>query len=307
MNELFNLMNTPSDFQESVMSVYNDESTTGVLPIVRDIIGFSLTGHVNSAEELVSLGNAKRAKLGSALDIGLGGHKAINIQRFSLDSNGQLIMHYAPSEDNGKYPYPNDTYSVRNDNNGCVRTHIRSVPRYLASEALRKTSGDENASANLDPPRLCFVDMMATTLDKPDPKLGEGDEVLDNQVTKMAEKLGITPDQYYVINWSISCLQAVVFAKNNNMPQPVLIASLPVLERWFGRVGAVGTRSFRTGLIHASEAPHGEVLVSGRQLAYKVKTRESISSALVDFWSSIIDLPDGFVSNISSYYGRKRV
>ena len=226
METLFKLMNTPQEFQKIVISVMNhDKSTTGVLPIVAKIIQACFSD--KSAKDLVQYGNELREDLGTTIidalseTLGPGFENKVNIERFSLELAAQVIMHYATTNDNGCNP--SDNFSQRNDSNGCVRTHIRSVGRYLASE-YRRRRGDLNAHADYQPPRMALVDMIATTLRKPNPDLGEGDEVLDKQVEMIAQYLNIEPDQFYVIDWAVSCLSAVIYAKHNNRPQPMLVA-----------------------------------------------------------------------------------
>ena len=309
VENLFTLMHTPSKFQKVVKSVMEADKadTTCVLPVVAEIIEACFSE--KSAEELVEHGNKLRDKLGSRLvhDLsekhGSGFENKVNIERFSLDLAAQVVKHYGTTNDNGK---GSDDFSQRNDSNGCLRTHMRSVGRYLASEYLKKTQGNEDASADYDPPKMALLDMFATTARKPDEKLGEGDEVLAVQVDDIAEVLKIHPEQYYVINWAVSSLSAVIYAKHNEKPQPMLCACHPAQKRYFGMTEKLGTRSFSTGLAQMSESVHGQVLLKGQQLFYKPETRALLSQSLVNFWGPIIDLPEDFVSEIADNYGKKK-
>ena len=182
---------------------------------------------------------------------------------------------------------------------------MRSVGRYLASEYLKKTQGNEDASADYNPPKMALVDIFANTARKPDEKLGEGDEVLAVQVDDIADALKIHPEQYFVINWAVSSLSAVIYAKHNEKPQPMLCACHPAQKRYFGMTEKLGTRSFSTGLVHMSESVHGQVLLKGQQLFYKPETRALVSQSLVNFWGPFIGFPADFVSEIAEHYGTK--
>ena len=307
-------MNTPPSFQRAVTSVRDSASSNKISRHVSNIINLANSGNVLPAKELVSRGNQERGKLGKKIQDMLGKCKdleaeyAVNIERFSIDDKGQLTMHYAPQEDADISPYP-EGFSTRNDNNGCVRTQTQSVPRAMATEHMRQLKNDDSLHANFQPPHLSFVDMIFTTLIKPNSKLGEGDEVLDRQVASIAACLGMTPEQVYVINWSISALGHVIYAKENGRQQSNLIGSHAVTRRWYGQTGPVGTRSFQTSLMNAYESPHGEVLLTGRQLFYNEETRRHISSSLQNYWISVINnseiLSNEYPSTIADWFGKK--
>ena len=305
-------MNTPPSFQRAVTSVRDSASSNKISRHVSNIIDLANSGNVLSAEDLVSRGNQEREKLGKKIQDKLDKCKdleaeyAVNIERFSADDKGQLTMHYSPQEDADISPY---RYSTRNDNNGCVRTQTQSVPRAMATEHMRQLKNDDSLHAGYQPPHLSFVDMIPTTLVKPNSKLGEGDEVLDRQVASIADCLGMTPEQVYVINWSISALGHVIYAKENGRQQSNLIGSKAVTRRWYGQTGPVGTRSFQTSLMNAYESPHGEVLLAGRQLSYNEDTRRHISSSLQNYWISVINdseiLSNEYPSTIADWFGLK--
>jgi len=289
-------MNTPASFRRDVASVRACAGSNNICKRVSNIIDLAISGDKYSADELVSRGNAERALLGQGMQDeldncnGLDAKYAVNIERFSVDDKGQLTMHYSPQEDADISPYP-EGFSTRNDSNGCVMTQIQSVPRALATEHLQQRTKDDSRHAGYQPPHLSFVDMIPTTLIKPNSELGEGDEVLDRQVAAIATCWGMTPE------------------KKNGRKQSNLIGSKAVTRRWYGQKGRVGTRSFKTSLMNAYESPHGEVLLAGRQMFYKKDSRRRISSSLQNYWISVINdskiLSNKYPSTIADWFGKE--
>jgi len=309
--ELFTESHAPSWIRKAVASVRECADSNEVCADIAKLIDLSISADKYTAQQLVDHGNTIRNRLGTGYNNKLVGYKDledyfINMPVLSTDNEGQGLMHYATTEDNGTNE---DMFSCRNDNNGCVMTTVWSVPRALATEELRHHSGNDESRARLQPPQVSIIDHYPTSLQKPNSELDQGDEVLDTQLALISNRLGITPEQALLINWSLMNVGNVIYVKEHNRPQPTLLTSKAVAEYNFGLKGGIGKRTFQTNLMNVFESPHGEVLLSGRQICYKTNTQHIISSNLKRFWGLVINdqkiLSDAFQSNIAEWYGKK--
>jgi len=306
LSEYYEKMGTPPALQGITQSIL-ESIDHEVLSILSEIItisaehaqytDLSIEENTDRAAALRVSAEEKRVKLYNALVNVLGPKWAnkINLEQFKPDTpfNGFVIERYPTTDDEGKGP---DHISCRNDNNGTIKTLLWTLPRWCATEERRQENPDAEP-ANFIPKHQGVIDLYATSLIKEDTKKvarakkenGEVPITVKDQNEKIAKKADMSVEQLSAINYCLMGLQFVLFRLENGRAAPVFICSEEAAKFMWGLTGSStnGALVVDKPLVRGNRGPHGQIWVSGAQMAYKDTTKQALCNAFRSYYSDV--------------------
>ena len=215
-------------------------------------------------------------------------------------------MHYNPTTNtkcNG-----NDPYDKQRPNQCCISTLQTSLPNYLFDEVNGKKKGDERSNRSFIP-GIAVGDMDVLSFVK-----GTQSE-LNDQADEYATMLELRSRlEFFAVGALNISGHALIHLVQYGTPLKVGVSSSFVSEAVYGLVGLEKYFEERTtDLTDTRWIPHAQVFNMGCLKSKRLYPDDHvlgsvsgiIGSSLVYLYSAVVDIPDGFTTNILTWYGGK--
>ena len=204
-----------------------------------------------------------------------------------------LEMRYATTDDRGS---GTSQFNQWNASNGCVNVKEYITALWIAAENAKRCGKYEKGEKYYIKVESAGFDFIPVTLEK------GTESQLKEQCDQICQALNdITRAQLTFLSFLISTAHCLNHFKHHGKPMPLDIGSSYVVKDILGVNNRV---VIRCEWVHYHVTCHGQVLLTGCQLAWDEEKRKELGDVITSFWSTILGLPTGYITELANEFGR---